>query len=283
MRPLLLVPVVAIIGGSSVMLAQSAPRPSSVLARAREAIGIRSGGVQLRSVRMEGTLLNSQIVGQDQRAGVVRSTTHEWPLVVHGVPPDRYLRTWDMGPSLRRDGVDGGHAVMASRRTRPVMAPWDIREASDAVGAMQLRRLGFARFALGVFARADIIPETTIRDRGTNAVEIDAANGAYRFVATLVVNTTTQLPERLVWRSRMRVIPPNTVFGKIGESDGGAGPVDSGETPELDVTMTFADHRTVSGFKLPSRITTRASGVVLDEMRFTTIEVNPAATDDDNP
>jgi hypothetical protein len=224
--------------------------------------------------------MTTQVVTTDQRAGVYRSTTQESPLVIQAQPSGRFVLTWDVGPWLRRQGMDRGQSIHATRRVQPVEEPWETSAPSE--GALALRRVDFARFALGVFGVADIIPATTTFDSSPTAVGIEATSGTRRLVGTLAVHPATRLPDRLVWRDRWHVYPPDTILGRISESGGGAGPgpVDA---PELEITMTFADHRTVNGFTLPSRITTSAGGVVTEEMRFKTIEVNAVLRDDDRP
>ena len=49
----------------------------------------------------------------------------------------------------------------------------------------------------------------------------------------------------------------------------------SGNGSSQDETITFEDRREVSGLKLPHRITTTASGRVIDALIFDEILVNP--------
>jgi hypothetical protein len=221
---------------------------------------------------MEGTRMTTQVVTQDQRAGVVRSTNREYPLVIEAVPPDQYIVIWNSGRSEYREVIDRGRGTTATRPLEFADAPWEVREPSG--GVVETRQVDFARLALGVFGRADVIAGAAIRDLGPNTVEIEAKVGSRLFFARVDLDAATRLPVRQTWRSRMQVYPPNSILGKIGESDSGAGTVDSTNRPEIDATMVFDDHRVVDGFRLPFRITRSAAGVVLTEMRFTRVVVN---------
>jgi hypothetical protein len=259
---------------------QSSPASSAVLAAAREAIGMRAGGAPLRSIRTEGTRMTTQAVITDQRAGVYRSANREHPLALEIMPPDRYVRTATNG-SVRREGLERGRTILESRELDPADSPWEHREPYPSF--LEVTRLEFARLALALFGRADVIPGATLRDLGPHRVNVEAPNGTRPLVVTLDLDPATGLPARLSWRSRARVHPPNAILGKIADSGGGASRVDPGDLPEIEVAMTFSDHRLVSGFRLPFRVTTSATGVVLTELRFNTLEANRPWNDDDRP
>jgi hypothetical protein len=277
MKPVLMVAAVVTAGIVPLTAAQSVPRPSAVLAAAREAIGVRPSGPPLRSVRMEGTRMTTQAVQTDGRAGVVRSIDLEYSLVIEAVPPDQYVVTTSRGSRSRRETFNRGRGTFATKTLEFAEAPWEVRESSGALA--ETRQIDFARLALGVFARADVTSGAAIRDLGPTTVEIQASVGSRPFFARVDLDPATRLPARQTWRSRMQVYPPNSILGTIGETGGGAGAVGPSERPEIEVTMVFADHRVVNGFRLPFRITRLASGVVLTDMRLTTIEVNATPQD----
>jgi hypothetical protein len=266
------------LGSVHLVLAQASPRSSAVLARARAAIGVVPGGPGLRSVRLEGTQVTTQAVTMDQRAGVVRSTDLAYSLIVEAVLPDSYVVTTGReladgdGQRQFRDTLDRGRLTRATRQVGVGASPWETRESSEALA--EARQVDFARLALGVFARADVLPAAVARDVSLNGVQVQATVGTRSFTATLDLDPVTGLPTRQTWRTRMQVYPRNAILGRIGESDGGAGPVDPSTRPEVEVVMVFSDHRMVGGFRLPFRITRSSGGVVLAEMRFTKVEVN---------
>jgi len=262
-------------GVASTPAAQSLPSAASILKNAREAGGGDARIRAIRGVRATGTFWTSQtVVGgytQDMEA----------PLEIRVGFPDKYLEITleTMLPSSapgreRLKGFDGKR-LLSSFGGRPSTHP-----AEDAYvrrTAAEFLMLFMARHEEWGGLTFDVIDPHTLRMRGIPPYD-----------ARLAFDRTTGLLTTLTYKERRQVRPPNTVRfrdqprpaaastgGQIAAGGSGGSGAD---LPEVDMIVTVHDRRTVDGISFPHRITTTARGVVMWEVRFKTIVVNPAFT-----
>jgi hypothetical protein len=245
---------------------------------ARTAIGFRAGGPVLRSLRIDGIRKTTQSVFTDTPAGVYRSRTHERPVTLRFLSPNRFLDTFFVGPAEWRSGIDAGRPIQSHRRVQPEILAWE--HSAPYEGQVDIRRLDFSLFVLGLFARTDVTHDTTVTPAGPNAVRVAGAVGTlHPLNVTLELDPSSHLPKRLVRRMRRVVHQPDSVLGRISGDGGGANP--GAAAPEVEVVTTYSDHRDVSGFRLPFLITTTGNGTLLEEIRVEKIQVNSGVTDED--
>src|SRR5687768_9776037 len=119
--------VVVVLAAAAVATSGTALETQRVgpLDSARTAVGFRAGGPVLRSLRIDGIRKTTQSVFTDTAAGVYRSQTHERPMILRFMSPDRLLDTYFIGPTERRSGIDAGRPIQSSRRVQPEVLAWE--------------------------------------------------------------------------------------------------------------------------------------------------------------
>jgi hypothetical protein len=278
LRPLLAVLALSIGATSFHALPSAEGQATSLLNAARLAIGFRPGGPTLRSMRIDATETTTQSVHTDTQAGVFRSRDHERRMIRRFIAPDRFIETTFVGPSEWRSGIDAGRPIQSRRMIEPGVDPWKVAEPWE--GQTEFQRMNFALFALGMFARTDVIPGMRITPAGADGVRLDGGTGTYAVVGILTFDPRTHLPARLTRRLRMQIHPRNSVLGKITDGGGGGGPATS-ELPEVELVTTYRDHRTVAGFTVPFVITTTSGSTLLTEIRVNGVRIGEGVSDAD--
>lgn len=249
---------------------------AAILKAAREAIGGDAKVRGLKSLRLTGTTFSTQSVfggyTQDSEEG----------LDIRFALPDRFLETTLMKI---------GSAALESRKgfagTRTIST--SNGESVAPPGEETYVRKKAAELLLVLLARTEPWGGLALEADGANAIKVRGLDG---YAARLEFDPGTHLLTRLTYRQRRQVRPRNTILRKdqtakpaaAGSSGGvGAGARPSSETAEIDIAITFHDHRKIDGILLPHRITTTAvaAGLLLWELRFEKIAVNPPVTDAD--
>jgi hypothetical protein len=261
----LLLATVIIAAIASTPVAQSAADATAILKKAREASGGDARIQALRGVRATGTFWTSQtVVGgytQDMEA----------PLEVRVAFPDKYLELTTSGPiqSERLTGFAGSR-LLSSLGGRPSTHPTEDayvkRKAAEFLMVFLTRHESWGGLTF------EAIDPHTLRMRGPESYD-----------ARLEFDRTTGLLTTLTYKQRRQVRTPNTIRFRdqprstTAPVSGGAGG-SGADLPEVDMIITVHDRKTVGGISFPHRITTTAKGVVMWELRFKTILVNPTFT-----
>jgi hypothetical protein len=254
-------------GMAGVPAAQSAPDALAILKKARDAGGGDPAIRALRGVRATGTFWTSQtVVG-----GYTQDM--EDPLEIRVAFPDKYLELTTFGP-VHSEHLRGfaGNRVLSSMGGRPSTFPTEEayvkRRAAEFLMLFLTRHEGWGALTF------DMIAPHTLRMRGISPYE-----------ARLEFDRTTGLLTTLTYKQRRQVRTPNTIRfrdqprantapagqGTVSGGSGGSG----ADLPEVDMIVTVHDRKTVGGVSFPHRITTTANGVVMWELRFKSIVVNP--------
>jgi hypothetical protein len=232
------------------------------LAAIRDAIG---GDVRIRAIKslsLEGTFRTTQVVRQN-RDGVTQIVDRSTQVELLVLFPDHYLRI-EKDERVERFAGFAGADVLNDLR-----AIGQAQVASvPGADALERERLNAVRLIAGMIGRTDLQPGTTAR--GAYPRVTLAAGDAFN--ANLEIDPATK-EVKLVYRARQRVYQPGAILQ--GARMGGAG---VSTAPEEDVTVTFADRRPVDGVLVPHHITTTAKGVLLNELKLTSVRVNPGLT-----
>lgn len=199
----------------------------------------------IRSMRLFGTYRGTQVFSTD-REGVTRITDRTAPVEIRFLFPDRYLQIQNDGRFERRYGFAGDVLLNG-------LASLDGGQAGSHFepDAINLERQTFARLLAGLLARSD---------------------GSHDLKARIELDTATGRVARIVSRGKVRPRPLGEILkGRMS----GPGP---STAPETDITMAFADHRSVDGVLVPHHITSMALGILLWEMRFDNVVINGPMT-----
>jgi hypothetical protein len=265
----------AIVAASMVIAAPShpagqGPDPAAMLRAARDAMGGDAKVRALKGLRLTGTEWSSQHV----RGGYTLDIEEAYELRI--ALPDRFLEI-SLFPSIRpseiRKGFVGNETIssMGGQSTNP---------AGDATYV----RKKAAEFLLLLLARTEPWGGLTFEPQGSNTLQ---ARGLDGYAARLEFDPDTHLLSKLIYRQRRQVRTPNTILRRgqpaapRGASGGGAGGAASSDLPEVEIAITLNDRRQAGGILLPHRITTTAQNIVLWELRFERIVVNPTFTEAD--
>jgi hypothetical protein len=243
------------------------PDPAAILKAARDAIGGDATVRAIMSLRMTGTEFSTQQVS----GGYTHDT--EDPLDIRFALPDRFARiTAQSMPSGIRERWDGfiGDRTITLRNGTPADPPGQ---------AVYVRRVA-AELLLILLARTESWGGLTFDAIGPHSLQ---ARGLGGYSARLEFEAGTGRLSKLTYRQRRQVRPRNTVLRRgepraaAGRVAAGASGVATGDLPEVEIAITFHDHRAVDGILLPHRITTTAvaENALLWELRFEKVLVNP--------
>lgn len=256
---------------------QASP-PEALLRTAREAMGGDAAVRGVRSLRLSGSVFATQTV----LGGYTQDT--EDPMEVRFAFPDRYLkveaRAFGSNVIETQTGFVGNRSVYTLNS-----------EASGVSRGFETYvRNKAAELLLIVLARHESWSGLQFETAGPDAIRV---RGPGDYAALLEFDPATHLPARLLYRERRQVRPRNTILRRgqssppsgsaAGRTGGSAAAGANPDTPVIEIAITFHDHQRVDGLLLPHRITTTAiaADMLLWELRFTRIEVNPAFTDAD--
>jgi hypothetical protein len=233
----------------------------ALLTRARQAIGGEARLRRLKALVLYGTAR----VGFN---GVTGELLPPHPVEVRILLPDNYLRIDQDEDVVRRAGFSGAFLLNQWTPRRP-----DVR-VSTRFGpeAMQLERLECARLVVGLLAETET--GLSLQVRGTASRAGDATVhlvGPHAFSAFLDFEATGA-PWQLRYAASVTFPRPLTPEEKkLG--------VPPPRPPEkAEVTLAFEDRRVVGGLALPHRVRRSAREILLEELRFERIAVNPPLT-----
>jgi len=260
----------SVVVAASLHPAGQAPDPAAMLRAARDAMGGDATVRALKGLRLTGTEWSSQFV----RGGYTLDTEEGYELRI--ALPDRFLEISIFPSPLSseiRKGFVGDRMIssMGGRSTDPQSNATYIRKRA-------------AEHLLLLLARTESWSGLTFEATGPNVLQ---ARGLDGYAARLEFDPGTHLLSKLIYRQRRQVRTPNTILRRgqpaapRGASGGGAGGGSSSDLPEVEITVTLNDRRQVGGILLPHRITTTAQNIVLWELRFESIVVNPTFTEAD--
>jgi hypothetical protein len=211
----------------------------SMFLAARAAVMRDGGSIQkLESLVAKGS---SRFVGADGS-----STTGNVELRV--MLPGRYLRIDTVGPQKRAFGFNAGALVnVMSDRGRPLETP---ERAAPAL--LERARREFAVFMMGattyVMNEQPLVFHSIVA--GAYAIEPHTLRAVGdRMSFTLFLDPRTRTPRAIGY-----------------EQEGG------------DVSIAFEDRRTVAGLSLPFHMAKKTGGLVVDELAFEQVLVNPPLT-----
>jgi len=175
------------------------------------------------------------------RVAAGRDATTDGSVDIRIQLPRRYLRIDTIGSTRRVTGFDGDRVLTAGR--------------GRAADRLRLERAQLARLMLGAAAlvvsdeQVDIQPGGEEAFPDTRTLDLTAKSWSLRYV----MDAATAMPLRLVY------------FG----------------TGRGTTITSFADRRDVAGYRLPHRVTTTTSELVLETLMFDEIVINPPLTDAD--
>jgi hypothetical protein len=273
--PTLTAPIVLAVGLVLHPAAQ-APDTAAILKAAGDAIGGDARVRAVKSLRLRGTTFSTQSV----RGGYTYDS--EEPLELRFALPDRYLELTANVTTSRvtemRKGFVGDRLIswMGERETNPP-------------GQLTYLRKKAAEYLMVLLARTESWGGLTFEATVPNVVQVKGLDG---YAVRLDFDPSTHRLTKLTYWQRRQVRPRNTIARRAeieqrrrqsGGRIGGAGAGASADLPEVEIAITFHDHREIDGILLPHRITTTAVAeqALLWELRFATIEVNPALGDED--
>jgi hypothetical protein len=256
------------------------PDPAAILKAAREAIG---GDARVRAVkflRLTGTKFSTQAV----ISGFTQDT--EEPLELRFALPDKFLQisvlTMPSASFESRMGFVADRTISLSNG-KPTNPP----------GQSVYVRKTAAELLLMLLGRTEPWGALTLEAVGASTISVKGLDG---YAARLDFDPATHRLQKLTYRQRRQVRPRNTILRRDeilakakerGAGRSGGGTVAFGgrgsDLPEIDIAITFNDHRRIDGILLPHRVTTTAveANALLWELRFERIAVNPPLTDGD--
>jgi hypothetical protein len=211
----------------------------------------------------------------------------EEPLELRVALPDRFLQI-----SLLRMMSASFESRMGFVADRTISS--SNGKPTDPPGQSVYVRKTAAELLLMLLARTESWGGLTLEALGPGTLSVKGLDG---YAARLEFDPATHRLQKLTYRQRRQVRPRNTILrrdeilakakerGEAGSRSGGAGSAAgmAGDLPEIDIAITFHDHRRIDGILLPHRITTTAveANALLWELRFEKIAVNPPLTDAD--
>jgi hypothetical protein len=178
--------------------------------------------------------------------------------------PDHYLRITKTDAIEQRAGFSADVLLNVMKPLRP-----DVQAGPGSWGPDQIttERRNFARLAVGLLGRTDVLPGMQVTAAGANALQFDAPDG---FKVTVELDPATHLPLRLRYQASVRLPFPS------GQPIMGLPPA-----VDAEVTVAFSDRRRVGSLLLAHHLTTTAKGLTFDELRFDTVRVDPGLRPDD--
>jgi hypothetical protein len=257
-----------------------APDASTVLRAAREAIGGDARVRAVKSLRLTGTTFSTQAV----ISGFTQDT--EEPLELRFALPDKFLKI-----SVLTMASASFESRMGFAKDRTISL--SNGKTTDPPGQSVYVRKIAAELLLMLLARTESWGGLTLEALGPSTLSVKGLDG---YAARLEFDPATRRLQKLTYRQRRQVRPRNTILRRDeimakarerGAGRSGGGTVTFGgrgsDLPEIDIAITFHDHRRIDGILLPHRITTTAveADALLWELRFEKIAVNSPLTDAD--
>ncbi len=224
---------------------------------ARMAVGGGEGAiVKLRSLRFTG---RSRV----RVEGVPELV--EGDVEVRVLLPDHYLRIDSSGTSVRLTGYAAGQLLSVFSENRELLRP----PAKLRDGLLKSERAHLARLMLGAAAWTSPHFALTFRSVGSPAEMVDPRLSA----ETISVSQASRIAHMLETTGEhgfflRLLLAGNKLPARIEYRVG-----------NRQMTIMFEDRQPVSGLRLPHKITTTDhKGTIVDQMRFTLLEVNPPLT-----
>jgi hypothetical protein len=147
-----------------------------------------------------------------------------------------------------------------------------VNAGTPAVNFVDTQRVVAARLLFGILGDAGGIMRVTATPAGPGTWHLVGAND---FDCLIDLDRATGVPLRVRYTDMVGFLPPYDPAEKQWHSD----------PPErAEVTITFADRRSVDGIQIPFRVTTTARSLstgrqnVREEVRFERVRVNPPLT-----
>jgi hypothetical protein len=285
--------VLALILSSAVQTAraQDAAKGADLLASARAALG---GEDKLRAVK---TL---DVQGEFKRA--VGQVTLDGDLQIRLQLPDKLRRDEDTslpggGPTLARtevlngtsvwDETNGGGGAVFLRPLGGGAAPRGGRGPIDPAQIEELQRrtrqADLARFVLAWLLTTDASPNWVgTAESPDGKADVLEFTGAALPATKLFLDQTSHLPLMISWQGIAPQVFVGRRGGRAGAAQGGRGDDVQAVPPPQQATlrMTLGDYKTVSGIKLPHRITRGVDDMTNEEWTIKSYKINPSFKND---
>jgi hypothetical protein len=302
---LLLAPLVA--APASDLSAQDEAKGAVLIAAAREAIGGRNRLADVKTLQMTGTF--RRVIGgndtegdfeiflelpdkylRSEKTGTPGQPSTETIEALVGAEPRDVVRG---GGRVARPAVNAGGGDDASGGDAAAAPPADAGEpgqpaepnpapargrsgpGADPEALRRGRQADVARFMLMVLLRSDV-PVTWIGiaespDGKADVLEARFADGQ---PTRLFVDTATRMPLMLQWQGA-----PNRAAlqaARRGGAGGQRGRAQGAPPERITFEMTFSDHRTVNGIRLPFLVTRGMNDQTIEQWTVRSYRVNPA-------
>lgn len=272
--------VVCLVAG--VTAAEQSPDATSVLIRAREALG---GEKKLSSIKT--------IVAQGQTRQIRGESLVPIVFEINIELPGKYSRR-DETPAVESgyttSGFSGDDLIQLPVSAIPVMPPMAQRpggpppptpvQIAAQLAAQRKARVStlkqdYARLILGLFAAStDAFPltfqRTGIAESPQGKADVIAVSGPNNFKANLLVNVDTHLPVMVSWA-------PATPSRPGAARPGGAGaaiPPSAAPAAPAEIRLYFADYRDEGGVMWPHRIRRAVGADTTEETTFDRFKLN---------
>jgi hypothetical protein len=279
MRKILL--IVLLLQSFTILDAQDAnSKANQLLAQARAAIG----GEKLNSLRsLSATCSYRRLLGDRESSGEIQFDF---------ILPDKLMRTETMSPLpgaeiVRIDAVNGESAW--SDQQSSGMGGGMIfmrRPGGDSPGGSEMQtkaiRAELARISLGwLLLSPSSIPvefsyegEAEAPDGKADVLDLKGPNG---FSARLFLDQSSHKPLLLTYKGKKPRIMTMTRTGPRSkeEIDKDIKAAEAAEQPDVEIQVSFSDHRGVDGISLPHHLTKAIDGEVHEEWEFSKFKINP--------
>ncbi len=230
------------------------------------------------------TLVGSR-TGRSRATGMVNPPA---PFEIRVLLPDHYVRI-STNVLIRSWNGFRGDVRLRKRFPRSAdvrMSPAPVLSPENEAALLRTQKERFTALVLGLLA--EMPGPLSLEIRGMSRIgEIVSIRfrGAEEFVAVLDVDTTTGLPVHVRHDTDLRF--PRLAEQRQNASSAGARGgrvVTMPPLERMEVMWTFEEWRAVeNGLRLPHRITFSARGVMLEEYRIETVEINQLSMADFNP
>ena len=247
----------------SLVAARPGQRPVPATSSMQKAPRAVSGNVTVKALALEG----SRATGPELM--MVPPRAPGWRVELLFLLPEQYRQMFVSASMMSYGGFSRDVPLLGAKALQPNVSA---DAGTPAANFVDKQRVMAARLAFGILGDAGGIMQVTATPAGAGSWHLVGAND---FDCLIDLDPATGVPLRVRYTDQVGFLPPFDPAEKQWRSD----------PPErAEITITFADRRSIDGVLLPFRVTTTARSLstnrtnIREDIRFERVRVNPALT-----